>query len=54
MRRDVMAKRYVQACNELLKYRLAAGYDCSTPCNHRCSGVWTRQVARNKQCLAAQ
>jgi lysozyme len=54
MRRHVMAGEYVQACNALLRYRFAAGYDCSTPGNRRCSGVWTRQIERNAKCLAAQ
>lgn len=54
MRRHVLAGEYVKACNALLKYRYAAGYDCSTPGNKRCSGVWTRQLERHKKCLAAQ
>jgi lysozyme len=54
MRRHVMAGEYVQACNALLRYRFAAGYDCSTPGNRRCSGVWTRQLERHRKCLEAQ
>lgn len=54
MRRNVMAGQYVAACNSLLKYKFAAGYDCSTPGNRRCPGVWTRQLRRHEQCLAAQ
>ncbi|MBT0667036.1 glycoside hydrolase family protein [Novosphingobium profundi] len=58
MRRDLIAGKYVAACNDLLKYRYAAGYDCSTRINgkpnNRCWGVWTRQQERNRKCLAAQ
>lgn len=54
MQREVMAENYTQACNALLRYRFAAGYDCSTPGNRRCPGVWTRQLERNHKCLAAQ
>lgn len=54
MRRDLMAGNYAQACNDLLKYRYAAGFDCSTPGNKRCAGVWSRQLERHAKCMAAQ
>ena len=54
MRRDLMAGNYAQACHDLLKYRYAAGFDCSTPGNKRCAGVWTRQLERHAKCMAAQ
>lgn len=54
MRKDLLAGRYVAACNDLLKYRFAAGYDCSTPGNNRCFGVWKRQQERAAKCLGAQ
>ena len=54
MRRSILAGQHVQACNGLLAYRFAAGYDCSTPGNKRCMGVWTRQQERHKQCMEAQ
>jgi len=53
-RRDLLAGKYAQACNDLLKYRYAAGFDCSTPGNKRCAGVWTRQLERHAKCMAAQ
>ncbi|AVJ20993.1 MULTISPECIES: glycoside hydrolase family protein [Pseudomonas] len=53
-RRDLLAGNYAQACNDLLKYRFAAGFDCSTPGNKRCAGVWTRQLERHEKCMAAQ
>lgn len=58
MQREVLAGNYVKACKGLLKYRFAAGYDCSTLVagkpNKRCWGVWTRQKKRYDQCMAAQ
>ena len=54
MRRDLLAGNYPQACTDLLKYRYAAGFDCSTPGNKRCPGVWTRQLERHAKCMAAQ
>lgn len=53
-RRDLLAGNYAQACHDLLKYRLAAGFDCSTPGNKRCYGVWARQLERHAKCMAAQ
>jgi GH24 family phage-related lysozyme (muramidase) len=53
-RKSLLAGNYVQACNDLLKYRFAAGFDCSTPGNKRCAGVWTRQLERHAKCMAAQ
>ena len=54
MRRHVMSGEYRAACDALLKYRFAGGFDCSTPGNRRCPGVWTRQLERHKKCLSAQ
>ena len=58
MRRDLLASNYVQACNDLLKWKRAAGYDCSTKINGkpntRCWGVWQRQLDRHAKCLEAQ
>ena len=53
-RRDLLAGNYAQACHDLLKYRYAAGFDCSTPGNKRCWGVWDRQLKRHAKCMAAQ
>jgi lysozyme len=54
MRREVLAGNYVAACKALLRYRFAAGFDCSTPGNRRCPGVWTRQLGRHSKCMGAQ
>ena len=52
--RHLNAGQYAQACGAYLRYRFAAGYDCSTPGNKRCMGVWTRQLNRHNQCMEAQ
>ena len=54
MRRNLLAGNYTEACNALLLYKFSGGYDCSTPGNKRCAGVWTRQLERHKQCIALQ
>lgn len=50
MLRYLKAGQYKQACTALLKYKYVAGYDCSTPGNKRCAGVWTRQLSRYHKC----
>lgn len=56
MRRHLLVGEYVKACDALLLYRRAAGYDCSTMIdgkpNKRCWGVWERQQQRHAKCLA--
>lgn len=58
MRRELLAGNYLKACTALLRYRYAAGYDCSTTINgkpnKRCWGVWERQLKRHAQCMAVQ
>lgn len=54
IRKNLLAGNYVAACTSLKKYRFAAGYDCSTPGNKRCLGVWQRQLKRFDQCMGAQ
>ncbi len=53
-KRLFLAGDYRGACQALLRYRFAAGYDCSTIVNgepnKRCYGVWTRQQKRVKTC----
>ncbi|MFA7945205.1 glycoside hydrolase family protein [Pseudomonas brenneri] len=53
-RKSLLAGNYTQACRDLLKYKFAAGYDCSTPGNKRCYGVWARQLERHAKCMGAQ
>lgn len=53
MRKNLLEGKYPEACKSLLSYRFSAGYDCSTPGNRICSGVWTRQQERFKACMEA-
>lgn len=52
--KNLNAGRYAAACDALLQYRFVAGYDCSTPGNKRCMGVWVRQKERHARCVAEQ
>lgn len=52
--REANAGNYVASCEAYLRYRFAAGYDCSTPGNKRCWGVWARQKQRYEACMAVQ
>ena len=45
---------YTGACNAILDWRKAAGYDCSTPGNKRCAGLWTDRQKTHSQCMALQ
>jgi len=58
MRRYLLAGEYAKACDALLMWRKAGGYDCSALVNgkpnKRCWGVWTRQLERHAQCWSAQ
>lgn len=54
MRRELLAGNHKAACNALLLYKMSGGYDCSTPGNKVCAGVWTRQQARHKACMELQ
>lgn len=55
---SVKAFHYKAACDSLLRWKYAAGYDCSTLIdgqpNKRCWGVWERQLERHAKCLAEQ
>lgn len=53
MVRHTNAGRYAEACEAYLLYRFSGGFDCSTPGNRICAGVWTRNVERRAKCLAA-
>lgn len=54
MRKRLLAANYAGSCDALLLYRYSASYDCSTPGNRRCAGVWTRQLRRHERCMGAQ
>lgn len=52
--KEANAGRYAESCAGYLKYRKVAGYDCSTPGNRRCPGVWARSQERNRKCMEVQ
>jgi lysozyme len=54
MVRKANAGDYAGSCAGYLEYKMSQGYDCSTPGNKRCPGVWNRSIERYKQCLAVQ
>lgn len=49
---------YRGACDAILRYKFAAGYDCSTKINgvpnRRCYGVWKDRLRLHKQCMSVQ
>lgn len=45
---------YAGSCRGYLQYKKVQGFDCSTPGNRRCPGVWTRSVERYQKCMEAQ
>jgi lysozyme len=52
--REANAGNYRASCEAYTLYRFVAGYDCSTPGNTRCRGVWLRSQARRDKCMEAQ
>lgn len=51
--RHYNAGNYSQACEAYAQYKYSGGYDCSTPGNRICAGVYTRSLARRDACKAA-
>lgn len=54
MVKQANAGDYLGSCRGYLEYRFVKGYDCSTPGNKRCFGVWTRSQDRYNDCMEAQ
>lgn len=56
MRRQLLVGNYRAACDALLHWNRAGGYDCSTLVNGQpnkvCWGVWDRQQERHAKCIA--
>lgn len=53
MVRELKAGRYIEACKAILMWKRAAGYDCSTPGNTRCAGLWKRRLESYEKCMEA-
>lgn len=58
MRQRLLAGDHAGACDALLMWKYAGGYDCSTTINGKpnrvCWGVWARQLERHEKCRAVQ
>ncbi len=54
MVKNINAQKYYEACDAILLYKYAAKYDCSTPGNTRCYGVWIDRQRSHAQCVSAQ
>lgn len=52
MRRELLKNDHKAACRALLRYKYAAGRDCSIRKNN-CYGVWKRQLERYNKCMEA-
>lgn len=52
--RHLNSGNYTEACEAYKLYKKVNGYDCSTPGNKRCLGVWERSLARANKCLMSQ
>jgi lysozyme len=46
--------KYAEACEHILDWKFAAGFDCSTPGNKRCYGLWKDRLRVYNQCKGAQ
>lgn len=44
---------YAGACEAILMWKKAGGFDCSTPGNRRCAGLWTDRQRSYSKCVAA-
>lgn len=45
--------RYTDACDQILRWKFVKGYDCSTPGNRVCQGLWTRRLEQHAKCMEA-
>lgn len=55
MAEDIRAARYIDACNQFLRWRFYKGKDCSLAANKKlCGGLWARRQESQKKCLAEQ
>lgn len=52
--RRINAGDYAGGCEAILLFKYAAGYDCSTPGNKRCFGLWKDRQRTYSMCKGAQ
>lgn len=48
------AEDYRGACDAILLFKKFKGFDCSTPGNKICSGLWKDRLRVHQQCVGAQ
>lgn len=48
--RALNQERYEDACNHILDWKMFNGFDCSTPGNKICYGLWKDRLKLNKDC----
>jgi len=48
------ARDYAGACDAILMWKKFNGFDCTTPGNRICAGLWTDRLRVHALCLAAQ
>jgi lysozyme len=48
------AQEYRAACDQILVWKMFRGFDCSTPGNKVCSGLWKDRLRLHQQCMVAQ
>ncbi len=51
--RKLNAEDYAGACDEILRWYMFNGFDCRTPGNKVCAGLWTRRQELHRQCAGA-
>lgn len=47
-------QKYAEACEHILDWKMFKGFDCSTPGNKVCSGLWKDRQRIHAQCKAVQ
>lgn len=52
--RRLNTQNYAGACDGILLFKYFNKFDCSTPGNKVCAGLWTDRLKKHAQCMAAQ
>lgn len=52
--RALNEQRYDDACDHILDWKFVRGFDCSTPGNKVCAGLWADRLELHGKCVAAQ
>ena len=52
--RKLNAQEYGAACGHILDWKKFKGFDCSTPGNKVCMGLWKDRLRLHKACMEAQ